>query len=384
MKNKFLVESGSEDIYWGDLTESELRKLRKAGYLADKIPYDGPTKRIIDILDRHTIPSEIVRSLFHLPHYLYLNYDLILPGTLRDETAVALPICASMASIALALKFGKSDLFGKGAYRFLGRNIMRTPAAIRLHTLATSSFSHTRLIDVIQYSSVILFFGSSYLELPKRTKDGNRLHTDEATTFYHLLAFCITAGTLTSFSSQLRVRILFNRIKHFYGKQVATKIIGRRAEFGAGGLTSSILGAFYLLCFLQSKKTTYFLQPNPKEAKAAIDIVLFLPLMFFGMDVVMPATRIYYRSLVIRSNVVARAVGFYFGLNYMLFGLDYWEHLKEFFSKRDQRLQAAIGKSIKLVEKKGEEGAEKIINEAKRKTLSHYPVTAPQASKRLI
>lgn len=69
--------------------------------------------------------------------------------------------------------------------------------------------------------------------------------TPERKNIYHFLAFCITAGTFASLSTQVFARLVFIRSTKLYGLQIAKRIVGRIAEFGSTGISYGLLGSSF-------------------------------------------------------------------------------------------------------------------------------------------
>ncbi|PWN31713.1 uncharacterized protein FA14DRAFT_192785 [Meira miltonrushii] len=336
----FSKQSGAEDISWGDLNETQMRALRKVVHLKDRHPL-GIFKGLYEYMETNrSLAVELIKPILLLPSTLYATYRYVLPVRLSDEKLAALPICASMVSIALVLKLGKKGLFGKSVNGFLRRHMMRTPSAIRLHTLVTSTFSHTRFVDVVQYSGVILLIGSSYLELPKTSKEGKPLHTAEATTFYHFLAFCVAAGAFANVSSQIFSRILLQNVGRKYGHQIAKKLIGRAPESGAGGIAGALIGnyLYHSPCWEEYSNNERITLHTGIACGSAILLIFEAGVLTLGF-----IDRRYLGGI----DRAARLGGAVFGLMYARFGNAFWESMKRFFYDCNEQLLINMNQTSK-------------------------------------
>lgn len=251
---------------------------------------------------------------------------------LPEDKMVTVPVLACTTAVFLMLNISRTGAFGKNTFAFLRKNMMHIPASNRLHTMTTSVFSHVGLAHVVFNTFAIFSFGGAGLTAYTFLHDGNgfKLHTPEATTLYHFLAFFITAGTFASVFSQLFSRILLQRATQVYGAQIAKLATGRTPGLGASGAGYALVSAFA------------FAHPKDREIQIAFIPQLHAPAKDFLTTLIGIET-----GFLILSLVRGRFVGFLghdahmggalFGYLYFRYGNAFWEKLKGRMYQLDQQ-----------------------------------------------
>lgn len=258
---------------------------------------------------------------------------------LPEDKFVTVPVLACTTAVFLALNISRTGAFGRNGFAFLRRNMMHIPAANRLHTMTTSVFSHIGIGHVIFNSLAIFSFGGAGLTAYTFLHDGNgyKLHTPEATTFYHFLAFFITAGTFASVFSHIFTRILLQRANQAYGPEIARRITGRVPGLGASGAGYALVTAFA------------FAHPKDREMQIAFIPQLHAPAKDFLTTMISIET-----GFLVLSLVRARFTGLFdhaahmggalFGYLYFKHGNQFWEWLKMEIYRQDEQYQSANDK----------------------------------------
>ncbi|MCO5585091.1 hypothetical protein L7F22_039023 [Adiantum nelumboides] len=261
---------------------------------------------------------------------------------LPEDKLVTVPVLASTTAVFLALNISRTGLFGKNAFSFLRKNMMHIPAANRLHTMTTSVFSHIGIGHVFFNTFAIFSFGGAGLTAYTFLHDGHgyKLHTPEATTFYHFLAFFITAGTFSSVFSHIFTRILLQRANQAFGPIIARKITGRVPGLGASGAGYALVAAFA------------FAHPKDRELQIAFIPQLHAPAKDFLTTLISIETGFLALSL-FRARFTgmfdhaAHMGGALFGYLYFRYGNVFWERLKQEIYYRDEQFQNADNKIYK-------------------------------------
>ncbi|PWN31712.1 uncharacterized protein FA14DRAFT_192784 [Meira miltonrushii] len=224
-------ESADKDAYWGPINEADLRVIEKTNLIERRIARIEWLQYWANALH---LPERFQKRT--LKRY---NDDKELYS---DAEISVLPIIAFTAVVFIGIKLSRTGVLGKNAFNHLKKHILQIPAANKLHTLTTSTFSHVRLGSFLLNYFVILGLGSTFLQTPHFRKDlnGKPLHTAERSTKFHLLAFCICSGTFSSVFSQAFTRLMFIRVRSLFGTHAAKKIVGRTPEVGSAGISYSL------------------------------------------------------------------------------------------------------------------------------------------------
>ncbi|PWN31715.1 uncharacterized protein FA14DRAFT_162631 [Meira miltonrushii] len=255
---------------------------------------------------------------------------------LPEDKLVTVPVLACTTVVFLALNFSRTGAFGKNTFAFLRKNMMHIPAANRLHTMTTSVFSHLGIGHILFNSLALFSFGGAGLTAYTFLHDGNgyKLHTPEATTFYHFLAFFVTAGTFASVFSHIFTRILLQRANQAYGTEFAKRMTGRIPGLGASGAVYALVSVFA------------FAYPKEREMQIAFIPQLHAPAKDFLTTMISIET-----GFLVLSLVRARFIGFFdhaahmggalFGYLYFRYGNVIWESLKHEIYQQDEQFQTA-------------------------------------------
>ncbi|PWN31710.1 uncharacterized protein FA14DRAFT_162630 [Meira miltonrushii] len=327
---------------WGSLGSISERDLKIVEYHQAVMKQEEREKRVAYWCKLLRLPKELNDGLIQATRWMSGTYM-----SLSGSEFPSAPIIALSTVIFLGFDISRTGIFGKNTFVLLRKHLVHYPAANRIYTLTMSGFTHARFGSFLINATVLFFLGNSVLAgsgyFPHRTPERNRS--------YHLLAFCITAATLTSLSSQIFSRLLFMRATKLYGSQVARKTVGRMPQLGAIGISTSLAGisSVQLIAFAEQKY--HSMQEGRKEFKQAMDTFALLNFFYVYTRLVFLAMSLFQGNMATRGNPVA-VTGLLFGFTYSIFGLDYWEHLKQIFAERDQRLQLAIYQSHQLAEKK--------------------------------
>lgn len=259
--------------------------------------------------------------------------------SLPEEKLVTVPVLACTSAVFLTLTLSRTGLFGTSGFAFLRKNLMHIPAANKLHTMTTSVFSHIGIGHIAFNSLAIFSFGGAGLTAYTFLHDGNgyKLHTPEATTLYHFVAFFITAGTFASVFSHIFTRILLERAKQAFGPEIARKITGRIPGLGASGAGYALISA------------SAFAHPKDREIQIAFIPQLHAPAKDFLTTMISIETGFLVLSL-FRARFTglfdhaAHMGGTLFGYLYFKYGNVCWERLKQEIYQQDIRFQTANDK----------------------------------------
>ncbi|KAG8765229.1 hypothetical protein FRC12_007612 [Ceratobasidium sp. 428] len=92
----------------------------------------------------------------------------------------------------------------------MGRHFLHDPLSGRLHTMATSIFSHSALLHLAFNSLALMSFGTAMNSVLKKQQASAPSGMPESTSTYHFLSFFLSAGLFSSYVSHIvstRIRL---------------------------------------------------------------------------------------------------------------------------------------------------------------------------------